>query len=62
MSAGLGSERESSVRVCVWGGGAERQVGTVDLDDGADCMAKFASNRWVGAAVFLGVVAGKLAG
>ena len=47
------------------GGGASAaggagQVGTVDLDSRADCMAKFVSNQWVGAAIFAAIVAGKL--
>ena len=33
------------------------QVSTVDLDDPADCHAKFVSNTWYGAAVFAGIVA-----
>ena len=35
------------------------QVKTVDLDNGADCSAKFVSNKWVGAIIFAGTVAGR---
>eukprot|EP00873_Tetraselmis_striata_P023849 jgi/Tetstr1/444113/TSEL_032012.t1 len=36
------------------------QLGTVDLDDRADCMAKFVSNKWLGLAMTGGIVADKL--
>jgi len=36
------------------------QVGTVDLDDPDDCMAKFKSNVWYGAAVCAGIAADRL--
>ena len=36
------------------------QVMTVNLDDGADCSAKFVSNKWVGAMLFAGSVAGRV--
>ena len=36
------------------------QVGTVDLDDGEDCAAKFRSNAAYGGIVFAAIVAGKL--
>lgn len=36
------------------------QVGTVDLDNAGDCMAKFKSNVWYGAAVGAGIVADRL--
>ena len=35
------------------------QVSTVDLDNGADCSAKFVSNKWVGAILFAGAVMGR---
>ncbi|KAL6780117.1 COQ2 [Auxenochlorella protothecoides x Auxenochlorella symbiontica] len=38
------------------------QLGTVNLDDRADCGAKFDSNKWVGAAVFAGTVADRVLG
>ena len=38
------------------------QIHTVDLDNGADCSAKFRSNAGLGAVVFGGIVAGQLAG
>jgi 4-hydroxybenzoate polyprenyltransferase len=36
------------------------QVGSVDLHDADDCMAKFKSNAWYGAAVGAGIVADRL--
>ena len=36
------------------------QIHAVDLDDRADCMAKFVSNKWLGALVFSGAVADRL--
>ncbi len=36
------------------------QICAVDLDDRADCMAKFVSNKWLGALVFSGAVADRL--
>lgn len=38
------------------------QIGTVDLDDPRDCMAKFVSNRNLGALVYTGILADKLGG
>ena len=35
------------------------QVASVDLDNGADCSSKFGSNKWVGAMLFAGSVAGR---
>ena len=35
------------------------QVASVNLDDGRDCSAKFVSNKWVGAMLFAGAVAGQ---
>lgn len=35
------------------------QIGTVDLQNGADCMRKFISNKWFGAIIFGGIVLGK---
>lgn len=35
------------------------QLSSVDLDNPADCMAKFVSNKWYGAAVYAGAVAGR---
>lgn len=37
------------------------QVATVDLNSQADCLAKFNSNKWFGAAVFAGIAAARLA-
>jgi 4-hydroxybenzoate polyprenyltransferase len=37
------------------------QVADVDLDDAADCLAKFRSNRWVGWLFLAGIVAAHLA-
>lgn len=34
------------------------QVGTVNIDDGNDCWRKFKSNQWLGAILFIGIVAG----
>jgi len=36
------------------------QIKTVNLDDVQDCMRKFASNKWVGAIIFSGIVIDKL--
>jgi 4-hydroxybenzoate polyprenyltransferase len=36
------------------------QIATVDLDSRPDCLAKFNSNKWFGAAVFAGIVADRL--
>mmetsp|Transcript_21466 Transcript_21466/g.64406 ORF Transcript_21466/g.64406 Transcript_21466/m.64406 type:complete len:588 (-) Transcript_21466:108-1871(-) len=36
------------------------QLGTVDLRNGPDCMAKFVSNKYLGGLMFAGAVAGKL--
>jgi 4-hydroxybenzoate polyprenyltransferase len=36
------------------------QILTVDLDDPADCLAKFRSNRWIGWILLVGIVAGRL--
>ena len=36
------------------------QIRAVDLDSRADCAAKFRSNKWLGAAVFSGVLADRL--
>ncbi len=36
------------------------QAGRLDIDDPADCLAKFHSNNWVGAAVLAAIVAGRL--
>jgi len=35
------------------------QIGTVNLQDGVDCMRKFISNKWFGAIIFAGIVLGK---
>jgi len=37
------------------------QILTVDLDDPADCLSKFRSNRWIGWILLVGIVAGRLA-
>ena len=37
------------------------QAATVDIDDAADCLAKFKSNKWFGAIVFVAIVAGQFA-
>lgn len=36
------------------------QIQTVDLDSRQDCLDKFQSNKWFGAAVFGGIAAGRL--
>jgi len=36
------------------------QILAVDLDDPADCLAKFRSNRWIGWLLLIGIVAGQL--
>lgn len=36
------------------------QIWTVDLENRSDCMAKFVSNKWMGALMFGGIVADKL--
>ena len=38
------------------------QVATVDLDDPADCLAKFRANRWLGWILLFGIVFGRLFG
>lgn len=38
------------------------QAGMVDIDDAADCLAKFKSNSLFGAMIFAAIVAGQLAG
>jgi 4-hydroxybenzoate polyprenyltransferase len=35
------------------------QILTVELDDPADCLAKFRSNRWIGWLLLIGIVAGQ---
>ncbi|MEX2009858.1 MAG: 4-hydroxybenzoate octaprenyltransferase, partial [Dongiaceae bacterium] len=37
------------------------QIGAVDLDDPADCLAKFRANRWIGWLLLAGILAGRLA-
>ena len=37
------------------------QIGVVDLDDPADCLAKFRANRWIGWILLAGVVGGRWA-
>lgn len=34
-----------------------RQISSVDLNNGPDCMAKFVSNKWYGLLIFAGIVA-----
>ncbi len=36
------------------------QIAAVDLDSQADCLAKFGSNKWHGAALFSGIVLDRL--
>jgi 4-hydroxybenzoate polyprenyltransferase len=36
------------------------QILTVELDDPADCLAKFRSNRWIGWILLAGIIAGQL--
>jgi len=38
------------------------QISTVDLDDPADCLAKFRSNRWIGWILLFGIIFGRLLG
>jgi 4-hydroxybenzoate polyprenyltransferase len=33
------------------------QAATVDIDDAADCLAKFRSNRWSGWLLLIGIAA-----
>ena len=35
------------------------QILTVELDDPADCLAKFRSNRWIGWLLLIGIIAGQ---
>lgn len=36
------------------------QIRTVDLDSRQDCLDKFQSNKWFGAAVFAALLGGRL--
>jgi 4-hydroxybenzoate polyprenyltransferase len=36
------------------------QIVAVDLDDPADCLAKFHSNRWIGWILLIGIIVGPL--
>jgi len=36
------------------------QAGKVDIDNPADCLAKFTSNNWLGAIIFAAIVAGRI--
>lgn len=36
------------------------QISSVDLEDGADCAAKFVSNSWYGGVLWAGIVADRL--
>lgn len=42
------------------GGHLAWQISAVNLDDRADCMAKFVSNKWLGSILFSGIVLDKL--
>lgn len=59
-AAGCGPAYYAGVAACAahlaW------QVGAVDLDNPADCQAKFVSNAWYGAALFAGILADRLLG
>jgi 4-hydroxybenzoate polyprenyltransferase len=37
-----------------------RQINTVDLDNGRDCMDKFVSNKYAGALLMAGCLGGRL--
>ena len=62
LSAGLGLGCGPAYYAGVTGAAAHMawQIRAVDLDDRADCMAKFVSNKWLGALVFSGAVADRL--
>ncbi len=36
------------------------QATTLDMEAPGDCLAKFKSNRWFGAVLFLAIIAGQL--
>ncbi len=38
------------------------QIASVDLNSRQDCLSKFQSNKWFGAAVFAALVSGRLVG
>lgn len=46
--------------VAAAGGHLAWQVARVDLDSQGDCLAKFGSNKWYGAALFSGIVLDRL--
>ncbi|KAI7844803.1 hypothetical protein COHA_001683 [Chlorella ohadii] len=60
QAAGCGPAYYAGVAACAahlaW------QIGTVDLDNAADCNAKFVSNTWYGALLFAGILADRLLG
>ena len=49
------------VAVALVGAHLAWQIGAVDLDDPADCLAKFRANRWIGWILLAGIVGGRLA-
>ena len=62
LSAGIMSEAGLPFYAGIGGAGAHMlwQIWTVDYNSTPDCMAKFVSNKWLGALVFTGIVADKL--
>ena len=49
------------VAVALVGAHLAWQVAAVDLDDPADCLAKFRANRWIGWLLLAGILTGRLA-
>ncbi len=47
------------VGVAAMGAHLARQIYAVDLDNGPHCSATFVSNKWAGALLFAGCVAGR---
>lgn len=58
--AGAGCGPAYYAGVAAAGGQLAWQLGSVDLDNRADCWAKFASNKWYGALLFGGILADRL--
>mmetsp|Transcript_70902 Transcript_70902/g.224469 ORF Transcript_70902/g.224469 Transcript_70902/m.224469 type:complete len:255 (-) Transcript_70902:48-812(-) len=64
VAAGLGSDAGAAYYVGAGAFGLHMlwQVHSVDLDNGADCMSKFVSNKWAGGLPFAGIMVDKLLG
>lgn len=62
LAAGTAADCSWPYHAAVLGAAAHMawQIRSVDLSNGADCMAKFVSNKWVGALLFAGTVAGRV--